>query len=161
MEFIHFEDNFNHCILPLFEELGQVNASIKAELEAHAQQFWSSFEELYLGFEKRMSLVKQFFKNIANNLQQNYDLIAFIVDYKNRLLKLTSVKSIKPEDGNSMTEWHDSTTANILYIYNVNANRNGFFILDKFQQQMQLSRLSKLKSFLFTDPFSKWKKKLE
>jgi hypothetical protein len=135
LEFYYFEDNFNHCILPLFEELGQVNDSNKAELEAHAQQFWSSFKEWDLDFGKRMSLVKQFFQNVANNFHQNYNLIAL----KNNELELTSVNSIKPEDDKSMTEWHDSAS-NSLYIYDQYREKNGFLILDTQKKSRQTKR---------------------
>ena len=130
----NFEDNFNHCIFPLFEELGQVNDSNKAELEAHFKQFWSSSEKLYeMDFGKRMSHVKKFFQKIANNFQQNYNLIAL----KNNQLELTSIKSIKQS---TWVKWFhpstrhdsDSTTANILYIYD-KYRRNGFLILDKLE----------------------------
>ena len=129
--FNNFEDNFNHCILPLFEELGQVNDSNKAELEAIVEQFWSAFEKDYLDFKTRMSLVKQLFQNVANNFHQNYNLIAL----KNNELELTSVNSIKPEDDKSMTECHGSasTTANILYIYDEYYRKNGFLILDQLE----------------------------
>ena len=132
LEFEYFEDNFNHCILPLFEELGQVNDSNKAEFEANAQlQFWSLFKEWNLAFEKRMPIVKQFFQNVANNFHQNYNLIAL----KNNESELTSVNSIKPEDDKSMTECHGSasTTTNILYIFDEDRDKNGFLILDKLE----------------------------
>ena len=135
LEFDDFEDIFNHCILPLFEELGQVNDSNKAELEAHFEQFWSSFND-FLYFKKRMSLVKKFFQTIANNFQQTYNLIAL----KNNQLELTSIKSIKQSiwvkwfHNNPCTR-HDSysTTANILYIYDKYYSENGFLILDKLE----------------------------
>jgi hypothetical protein len=94
LEFDDFEDNFNHCILPLFEELGQVNDSNKAELEAHAQQFWSSFKEWKLDFEQRQPEINQFFQNVANNFQQNYKnwstpIFYYILRHKQKRVLIT------------------------------------------------------------------------